>query len=370
MAVYLIEIFLILLVSAGFHPESNEKGKRRFLVLTFALLTVVSGIRGYSVGADTMVYVNWFRRIDYIPVNNGMFGPGFTLYLKLLHLVSSDPTFLLFVSSTICIGSAWLFIYRYSKKPTISVLLYLMMGSYFSQMNTMRQALAMSITILAFIILLSEGNRVRRPKCRMAVSALLIFVATSFHTVAVVTFIPWVLLVRQGRNEGESKLTIGYAQFQTFLLSIIAFAAYSVIMRITSSIFPEYVHYFYSEWSDSNYFASLLKTMIYIVFLTVGGIILRGRKLTNAQRFSAIMLGLSVVFSVLSMRMEIWERVAGIFVIYIYLIWVPEFLTEVRLPSNRRIIEGAIFVFALAYMLVVLVFRPEWSRVVPYVVRQ
>ena len=81
------------------------------------------------------------------------------------------------------------------------------------------------------------------------------------------------------------------------------------------------------------------------------------------------MLSLSIVFLVLSMRMEIWGRVTGMFSIYALVIWVPEFLNEIKLYSNRWIVETAVVLFSFAYMLIVLVLRPEWTMVVPYVIR-
>ena len=369
MTIYLVQVFLILLMSAGFHPANNERGKKWFLFLSFVLLTVVSGIRGYTVGADTKVYVRWYENIDYIAITNGRFEAGFTLFMKALHKISSNPSFLLFVSSIICIGTFCVFADRHSKRPTMSVLLYVLLGAYFSQMNTMRQSLALSITMWSFMLILDDRESEQHNIRRIIISALLILLATSFHTIAIVAFIPWVLLIRQGKNEDESKLSISWAVMRTLLLAVIVFVAYSIIMRIAIAILPGYTNYFYGTWSDSNYFASLLKTLISVVFLVVGAIVLRGRKLTNAQRFSIIMLGLNIVFQVLSMRMEIWGRIASLFGIYAYLMWVPEFLDEIQLISNRWITEWAITGFSFAYMLIVLVFRPEWTLVVPYVIK-
>lgn len=369
MTVYLVQVFLFLLMSAGFHPASNEKGKRRFLFLSFMLLAMVSGIRGYTVGVDTKTYVRWYENIDYIPISNGRFEVGFTIFMKALHKISSNPTFLLFVSSIICIGTFCIFADKYSKKPTISVLLYVLLGAYFSQMNSMRQSLALSITMWSFMLILDDRENGQHKLRRIVLSAFLIFMAASFHTIAIIAFAPWGLLIRQGKNEDESGLSIQSAVIRTLFVAVIVFMGYSIIMRVVIAILPAYTYYFYGTWSDSNYFASLLNTLISIAFLFAGVIVLRGRKLKNIQRFSIIMLGFNIASLVLSMRMEIWGRLAGLFGIYVYLIWVPEFMHEIQLKSNRQIIECAITVFSFLYMVIVLVFRPEWTMVVPYVIR-
>ncbi len=367
MTVYLIQVFLILILSAGFHPASNIKGRKYFFILIFMLLTVVSGYRGYTVGADTKIYVRLFENIESLPVVNPRFEPGFVLYLKLLNFVSDEPGYMLFFSSFFCIGSSLYLAYHFSKKPTISVLLYILLGHYFSQMNTMRQSVAMSIVIWAFVILLDD-NKKRIIKNKM-MSAVLIVLAGSFHTIAILAFIPWVLNLRLERSDEESKMTTQFAVFYTLFIAIIVYSAYSLIMRLAMSFFPSYAHYFSGIWSDSNYSASLLNTLMYLTFLVVGGIVLRGRRLTNVQRFSVIMLSLSIVFQVLSMRMEIWGRATGMFSIYALVIWVPEFLNEIKLLTNRWIVESTVVLSSLTYMLIVLIYRPEWTMVVPYVFR-
>lgn len=369
MIIYLVQVFLILIIGIGFMQSRNEKGKKRFLFSSFLILVTISGIRGYSVGADTKIYVRWYENIEIIPLLNGRFEAGFILYMRMLHRISSDPGFLLMVSSIICIGTACYFIYRFSKRPIISVLLYFLLGSYFSQMNTMRQSLALSITMWGFMIVLEDKKVILQRVPRIIGSAILLLLASSFHTVAFVAFMPWALIVFQGKKEEPSKLTIQYAGMCTIILAVIVFLGYSLVIRVTSLILPGYVNYFHSTWSDSNYFASLLKIMINITFLLVGAAVFHTRKLTNGQRFSVIMLGLSIIFQALSMRMEIWSRVIELFNIYVYFMWVPEFIDEIKTASNRLIVETGVVGFSFLYMIIILIFRPEWTLVVPYLTR-
>lgn len=367
MTVYLLQVFAIWLLSAVIHPMASEKGKKRFLFLSFLILTIVSGIRGYGVGADTPVYVSLFNNIDYVPLSSDRFEPGFNIFVRFVHGLSRNPSLLLFASSAICIGTICYFVFRHSKYPTISILLYVLLGSYFSQMNIMRQSIAMSITMWGFLLILNEKKRFGVYRLwRAFFSALLIVLAMSFHTAAAVTMLPWVLLFRQGYAQEESKLTMQYAIGRVALLSLIVFLGCSVVMWAVSLIFPRYTFYFDSEWSDSNYNAALFNTLIDVAFFIIGVVSFREHRLTYLQRFSAIMIGFSIVFHVLSMRMEIWARPAGYFSAYTYLIWTPEVLSALKLRSNRRIIRAAIIMFSFLYMIIVLVFRPEWSMVVPY----
>lgn len=190
------------------------------------------------------------------------------------------------------------------------------------------------------------------------------------HTIAVVAFVPYALVVRSNNNEEDTNLTVGKTLLRAFGFAIAGFAGYSVIMAIAVRLFPTYAYYFSnSRWSDSNYNAALFNTLISVVFALAGACVFKNKKLNNTQRFAAIMIGFSIIFNVLSMRMEIWNRLAGMFGIYTNLLWASEFTSEIDSVKNRWILNSCIILFALAYMLIVLIFRPEWTQVVPYVVR-
>ena len=97
-----------------------------------------------------------FNNTQYIGIINTRIEMGFMTYLKFLHIFSDDPGIMLFASSIICIGAACMFTAKFSKDPIMSMLLYLLMGAYFSQMNAMRQALALALTEVAFMLVLSN----------------------------------------------------------------------------------------------------------------------------------------------------------------------------------------------------------------------
>lgn len=254
-----------------------------------------------------------------------------------------------------------MFTYEFSKSPMLSMMLYILLGAYFSQMNVMRQAIAMSILEVAYMIMLKMGGVQR------IFSALLILLATTFHTVAIMGFIPWILIVySEAKIDEYSSFTAGKMLKNTLIIAGISFILYSVIMALTIKILPQYAGYFKGEWSDSNYNASLFNTLIQLVFAVVGVIVFRNEELNKNQKFAAVMLSLTIIFDVLSMKMEIWGRIAGMFGIYTYLLWVPEVTSEIYSAKNRVILNTAIILFSAAYMLIVLVFRPEWTLVVPY----
>lgn len=374
MTVYILLAAAICILGLLISPWVSRSRAKAYLWLVFIMLLLISGLRAYSVGADTKAYVALFNNISSTSQLSLRFEIGFLKYLQFLHVISTDPRVMLFTSSAVCIGAACIFAYKFSKSPAMSMILYLLMGCYFSQMNVMRQALAMSLLEVAFILILVKQERVSRK----VISALLILVATTIHTVAIVGLIPYVLILRDKGTDASTSDTIAEegrhftAQKMlgvTFIIGAAVFVGYSIVMLVVARVFPAYAHYFYGTWSDSNYNASLFNTLIQVVFAVAGTIVFRNKPLDRIQRFAAVMLSLSIIFNVLAMRMEIWGRIAGMFSIYTYLLWAPEFISEISSARNRYILNITISLCAFAYMLIVLIYRPEWTLVVPYLLR-
>ena len=360
MAIYLVQIVIILLMGLYFKPERKERGRKVFCVLSFLLLWFVSAFRADTVGADTPVYVSLYRNIGLYNVINVRYEPGFILYLKGLHAISSQPVLMLAASSAIVIGTMCYLVFRASKQPMVSILLYIMFGGYHGQMNTMRQSIAIAFTVLAFLLLMSRSKKYK------ILSALMIGLASTFQYVALVCFVPYVMLVRESSEE-RTDITLRKRMFRSMMYALIAFLAYTLVMQLAIRIFPSYAHYLTnSRWSDSNYFGSFFKSLIHIVFLITGAIVFRNKKLDGFQHFLSIMLGFAVIFNVLSMRMEIWSRVSSMFSAYTTLVFAAEIVDEVKERKTRHALMGAILLGAFAYMIITLHFRPEWLRVVPY----
>ena len=356
MRIYLILLLLITMLGLILQPDYSCIRKKIFLKIIFFLLVIISSIREYTVGVDTLTYVNLFLNIDNVNLFNSRYEPGFVLYLKTLSLFSEDPRIMIIVSSTICIGMVCYMIYHYSNNTLISVLLYILMGSYFSQMNLMRQFLAISIIMLGFSFLLKDKKRI---------AAILLLLSCSFHLVSVVSFIPYIVWVL-----GKEKIFLKMSFKSIFVLvigiSVFLFLIYPQVMQIVAVIFPQYYGYFNGTWGDANYFASLLETVVLLSFFIIGIIFQKHKKISEIQKFVCILLGLSIIFAVLSMRMEIWSRVLAMFKIYTMIIWTPNFINLIKDNRNRVITVVTILLCATLYMLVILFFRPEWTGVVPY----
>lgn len=356
---YLLMISFIIFGGLIFQPSVTMQRKKIFLWFSFLWMFMLSGLRDISVGTDTETYITLFKYIDSYNFSGSRYEKGFLYFLKAVHSISQSPSFLFFIVSGICVGTVCLLIYRYSKSPLLSVLLYITLKYYFFQMTGMRQALAIAFIGLAFL----NVDKIQT-KWLIVKSILFIIIACSIHSMSIVAVIPFALFIWPGV---QWKILQSPTQIFkiTVALSFFFFVFYGTAMKLVGLIVPRYAAYFMGTWSKSNYSAALFKMLVQLAFMLVGVLYLKGRKLSRTESFFLIMMAFSVVTSTLSMKMTIWGRLTGTFSIYTIL-WTPVF-TETPMKSNSRIIlKIGIFLFSLLYMVITFIYRPEWDGVVPY----
>lgn len=361
MQLYLVMLFVIVFLGEALHPRLSAKRKKIYLWICFIILTLISGLRAYSVGMDTSTYVAVFENIE----NGGRliirYETGFLYFIKLVRFVTANPSVFLFLCSAICIGITCIFVYFHCEEPCFAMTLYILLKAYFFQMTGVRQSLATSFVMIAFSLLLQA-----KTKKNGVIAALLILLAVSFHSASVVAFIPFIIWIAP-KQVIVNKITPNKTLVYSIVFSASAFILYPYIMKATNYLLPQYTLYFDSIWSDSNYSASLFKMLIQFSFLVVGVIYFKRKaELAQEDKLSMLMMIFSMTVGTLAMRMEIWGRLSPLFTIYTAVLWAPAFVRAEDDIRKRRILKMCILVGSFAYMMITFIFRPEWDGVVPY----
>lgn len=170
MFVYLINIALILvwgffLISV--HPTKQKKAL--FCVFASFQWTLISGLRHFSVGADTLGYVYQFNRVGQLGwsgilknfVNTYFKGqtalqngedtltkdPGYAVFQKLMHIFTDDPQVYLLIVAAIIFAALAYFIYKNSEDPVFSYVLFSVLFYSFFAITGLRQALATALVV-------------------------------------------------------------------------------------------------------------------------------------------------------------------------------------------------------------------------------
>lgn len=122
----------------------------------FGLIYLVNALRSPEIGIDlNKYYAPHYAQFASIPWNNlqsvtisGDWELGFCAFCKLLTYISTDIQFFIAVSSAIIVLPYGYFIYKNSDDVVFSTYFYITYNLMFSNMNTVRQALAVSIVII------------------------------------------------------------------------------------------------------------------------------------------------------------------------------------------------------------------------------
>jgi len=198
MIVYILMVLLSMLFCYFYERSDTKLKKRIFSILSFLPFFIVSGFR-YGVGTDYL-----FRYApDYLIIYEGGDVPNLEFIVKLIIRICTsftrDYTIFFLITSFIINALVFWGIYRYSKKPILSILIYFINSTFFLSLNLVRQYISSSFLFLAFLIYMFDNKN----KKVLINSMILIVIACFFHTAAVL-FIPIIFL----NNKKNSNLIL------------------------------------------------------------------------------------------------------------------------------------------------------------------
>lgn len=139
-----------------------------FMGLSVLPLAIISAVR-YGVGTDFYSYRRTYNRMNFGGVITER---GFVLLLEGLHKISDHEQIFFIVTSFIFCMIYIYVIYKNSLNPVYSIFLFVVNGDYFMSMNTIRQAIAVAIILLALPYVKTRNWK------RMLI---IVFIASTFH---------------------------------------------------------------------------------------------------------------------------------------------------------------------------------------------
>lgn len=174
---YGIVAALIFVNSALNKIQCNKNDARKiFLVISFILLFYFSAFRDFSVGTDTLQFVESYKTYSKYGIEIVGFGqvyePGYMFLIWVLTRITDNPRFLIILTAAFINFSILTFIGRYSKNYFLSTLIYILSCQYLVSMCMLRQFLAISIILLGF------GFVIRKKYVRFLI---ITFLAAMFH---------------------------------------------------------------------------------------------------------------------------------------------------------------------------------------------
>lgn len=150
----------------GFHEwwlkqeKLNEEKKKQFkiwmVILAILPMFLLFVLRYKYIGADTIGYVRFFQKeirgysfIELFDQDATRFEIGFRIYVKIISLFTKNYTVFFLINGLLIFGILLRFSLKYTDNPFLFFFLFITLGTYAFMETGLRQALAISICILA-----------------------------------------------------------------------------------------------------------------------------------------------------------------------------------------------------------------------------
>lgn len=315
--VYYTAICVLLATGLAFYCSGQTKTKSIvFLCISLVLLAGISAVR-YEVGDDYYNYMNIFLTVRGLTLSDCFSyqqEPGFFLLIKLVLLFTDHFQWFYAFVAVLTTALVLLFIYRESRLPFLSVVLYMTMLFYYWSLSLIRQALAAAICTLGIRYIKSR---------RFLPYLLLVAAASSIHLSALI-MLP-VYLVAQIPFHYKSFIAVcGVAS--------IAFVAAPAIL----SFITQYVYRGYSPDSRFGQGSSILYGIFPSIIFAVVWCFKRKLLLQSKDNNVSINFMLyAAIISLFIVRIYIVERLAIYFFLPV-IVLVPNMLVTL-LPNEQQL---------------------------------
>jgi hypothetical protein len=331
-----------------------------YLIVNLIPLWALMAFRGIQVGADTITYskIFYLSNVTQIPmnfynwlapINGARFENGFLLLNKIIYNVYPSFRLMLIATTTIMILCLAFFMVKLNINYVVGILTYESMFMPFS-MNAMRQALAVSLCMVAFVFLV---------KNQTGYFLLFNYLAITMHVTAWMFLI--VLIYKYLKYGWKSKLFI-------------------LLFTISVSFFFETIYGKLSLVSnEANNFSNSIATnnmngSLNIVFSISLALLISawGKHYMKVSQIgentlindSYLMLLAAIAFYIIALKFSQLTRIAIYFTIGYYPIL--SLLSGYPYLKKRNIAFTCICICLIMYFVFIQSFRPEWSNIVPY----
>lgn len=357
MTAYIILIALIFIqaICLSFVPKAISK--KVFLILAFGEIVFISGLRK-SVGGDTEVYIDFFKTIagmSFYDVLTYGFDTGFMIFCYLLSKISPNPQILIFASSFVITALVFKYIYYSSKTVWLSVYLYITLIYFFHFMNLMRFGMASAI-LLQSIQYIEEKKLSKFVIC--------VIIAGSFHSSAFLFIFTYIF--------GRIPITK-----RKILIAVVlcALSIYFVKILFATIVMLAPRYFFYMEFFDHYqgnlanyiifgiYFCMLILAVLYDTALKKNA---GNKNEIHESNTSLWLLACGVGFSIAAIPTMIMVRFTIMFTL-VCISYIPNLIIKIKDKSLANLLFLIILTLSFAYNLIILIYRPDWFLVTPYI---
>lgn len=340
---------LLILFCAGVPNALSLSSKKVGFWFCIFVLIILSSLRGANIGNDTHSYIYLFKNLS--AENHSRYEIGYVFLNDIIKKITDNYQYLFTIISIFVYFSIGRFIIKYSKIPWLSLFLFLTYGFFTFTFSALRQAIAITICLYAFESMMNSKN---------IKAFLLIFLASLFHNTAIVFL--FAFICKFIKPSGKVFI-VGY------ISSFIILVAFTTVLYYVFQMLPMYKHYsqgtYIGEIGIASFLYAILSSIILLFSykqLTSG--IKKSGFISKVDSYGLIMVLLAVVFYIISIKANIFDRMAIYFNI-LSIIILPNAINKLS-GVNRQFITVIVVVVFYIYSAMIIYYRPEWNSVFPY----
>lgn len=379
MAVYFALATIIGLYGTAIHANTDQRRRKRFVIVAFALMILLAGLRSTSVGIDLRQHYarNFTIIASYAWSQLASFTTpyeiGYCYYTKFLTLISTDVQFYIFVTSFIIYAAIGYFIYKESTDVVMSTELVILSCLYYMFMNIIRQGMAVAIVLVGFVWL----DYSRRNLKDYVKFAIMIILASTFHNSAILCMS---IILFDRLKFTKKQILIGGA------ITALIYTFYMQIYVRVVGFFGSgnnYERYLTGSESVGNFNTQSLVNFLLAFFAFLLGyyvLVWKKKSVKNIfaedveneywlEKSESTMLFLVLIASVcrlLLFRMNIMNRFTYYFIPFLYILY-PYTIDKMTLRSNRLIMRNLVYcVFALYFVWMTTSYASPFYGTVPF----
>ena len=294
-------------------------------------------------------YQNALKLPEFSKIFKSRFELGYVFTNQLIRSLTENYSILLFIFAFLTL---WIWFYvldKYSKNVYMSLIIYLSsLGMFLYSLSNIRQGLAVAFGFLGFYFL-SEEKKIR--------GILFVLLAPLFHTSGIICIL--LIFIRKKRLNAK--------YYPAIILGFIALFPFVKLISIAIiKYFPQYNSYLESSWFlDSNKWAPVLLTILYVFVFIIGEIILNKQTLTKVEESIRTLFLAYLVLTAMTLQTSLIGRFAHYFSPFVAL-YIPMVLSKVSQRKIKWILFYGIILVYLMMLLVLIYYKPDWYRIVPY----
>ena len=333
--VYAVMLLLILFMKLLMGSLDTDEKRKRFLFMSAILIIFVVGSRFAPLnrGTDMFNYYNYYAFAGRVPFNELYFRDvGYNYLTWFLTRIVPWPQFVMYFVAAVTTWLTLRFIYLNCKDVFLGLLLFLSMGTFLFYLRGFRQALAMSLCLVAF-------EYVKEKKLIKFIVVTLI--AVSMHRSAVV-FLPFYFLGNRKAKAWNNVVTlVGFIAMIFFLQDVLDFGndllEKSYAMRNPSQ----------------SLIGPIINITVFTAAIILGWSQARSAKGGSENRSTAVMMQMLIIglcIYVLRFQSLAMERTSFYFLPAVITL-LPESIAGMKNENNRKYINTMAVVFCVALFL-------------------